>query len=195
MLLQYLPMIWALCCTADAPVLAQLADFASVSTETARTHLIAARRGASPAVDAEILLAMASVESHLRRDWVSGLACDENACARTIARRRASSAPRGLRGPFFCGVLQMRAETWEACLRLRESSLDSQYAAARAHLEMWRAGARCRRFRAPEDLTCALRGYGGNSEANLRYARRILRRAAILRSVAYANGRPTGKYE
>lgn len=142
----------------------------------ALAHARAAAAAETPEVSAELLLAMAYVESRFDPTWVSRVEGDKRRHARHPSTKPPKDWKRGT--SLFCGPLQTRALTWAACLRQRQ--LDVAYPKAVAELSAW---LRDRRVRG--DLTRALAGYGcGNHGVTTgkcnRYPRRVLWQAKRL---------------
>jgi hypothetical protein len=135
-------------------------------------HTLAAAVAATPALDVELLLGMAQIES--ARTW--------DAVSRVERGRRVTGAwpartPAG-RGPWFCGPLQAEAYRWSDCLAMRDGA---GYAAGVDELRVWLRTCR-------GDLTCALNGHGcGNLGAATgrcnHYAERVLWQARRLREL------------
>ena len=133
----------------------------------AAAHAIAAASASDPAVPAELLLAIAEVESDLDPTWVSRL---EDG-VRVTARWR-SRSPAGL-GPRFCGPLQTQAKwSWSACVAQRNLVLG--YRLGAEEIRSWLAATH-------GDLAAALRGHGcgwsGVRGVCRGYDRRVIKRA------------------
>lgn len=127
----------------------------SLDLVDAFAHAEAASRAATTHVDAELLLAIAFVESRF----------DPTATSRVEAGKRrtghypSTSAPANLdrRASLYCGPLQTFAGSWTDCVALRD--LPSAYAAGASELQQWLRDKRVR-----GDLTLALAGHGcGNA--------------------------------
>lgn len=137
----------------------------------AEAHVAAAFQASSRELPAEVLLAVAIVESDM----------DSTATSRVAGGRRRvgswpSSRPAGT-GPRFCGVMQAVAGfDWSTCLALRDLSVG--YEAGAAELRYW-----LRRSRG--DLAAALRGHAcgnaGLAGPCRAYDRRVLAEARRLR--------------
>jgi len=102
-------------------------------------------------VSPELLLAVALVESRFDPLWVSRVEGRKRKYGRYIA----TSPPKRLDATksLYCGVLQTRAKSWDACLAERD--LVVAYRAGAAELTSWLHDKRVR-----GDLTRALAGYG-----------------------------------
>lgn len=117
--------------------------------DVAYAHADAAVEAERPAVPAEVLLAIAYVESRF----------DATATSRVEGRVRRTGSypsrtpPRALRGSLYCGPLQTYAASWTQCLAMRE--LPRAYGAAVTELAQW---TRDRRVRG--NLGRALLGHG-----------------------------------
>lgn len=139
----------------------------------AHEHAFAAKAAETPKVSAELLLAMAFVESRYIRTATSRV---ENG-TRTTGVPKWSSPPRGVSGPYFCGVTQAQAGfSWKKCLELRD--IHTAYRVTAHELQLWLRACR-------GDLTCALAGYGGGYPAikagTSTYPARVLSRARAIR--------------
>lgn len=143
-------------------------------------HVLAARAAEIPEVPAMQLLYQAGEESR----W---LAPGRLVAQRTVGGRRVGGVARtlrGSRGPYFCGALQLKRRTAQACEALN-ASLSASYGGAVAHLLAWRdLCLRAGRATAADWRTCALAGYAGGNGATTnrrsrghRYAVRVLRSA------------------
>ncbi len=144
----------------------------------ALAHVHAASAVATDEVSAELLLAVAYVESRFDPHWVSRV----EGRKRIYSRYRRTTPPARLNKhqSLYCGVLQTRASSWDACVAQRE--LVVAYRAAAAELTSWLHDRRVR-----GDVSRALAGYGcGNHGIRTgkcnRYQGRVLWRATQLRS-------------
>jgi hypothetical protein len=117
----------------------------------ALAHVHAATVASTDEVSAELLLAVALVESRFDPHWVSRV----EGRRRKYGRYLASSPPKRLDATksLYCGVLQTRAKSWDACLAQRD--LVVAYRAGAAELTSWLHDKRVR-----GDVTRALAGYG-----------------------------------
>jgi hypothetical protein len=117
----------------------------------ALAHVHAASIAATDEVSAELLLAVAYVESRFDPYWVSRV----EGRKRIYGRYHAATAPKRLdkTKSIYCGVLQTRATSWDACVSQRD--LVVAYRAAAAELTSWLHDKRVR-----GDLSRALAGYG-----------------------------------
>lgn len=130
----------------------------------AAAHVDAALAAETEDLPAELLLAIAYVESRFQPDSTSR----NVAGGRRIASRWPSRhAGRGFRPNYFCGALQAKARTWARCLELRQ--VEVGYAAGTAEIMRWLARAKTVRR--------ALAGHGcGNAGLRTgcrRYASRV----------------------
>ena len=98
-----------------------------LSADEAREHAQAALAAATPGVPAELLLAVAHVESRYLPDYVSRKVRGQ----RHTGRWRLARAPHGWHGSLYCGFLQTRARSWAQCQALREPTLAYQRAVER----------------------------------------------------------------
>lgn len=147
-----------------------------LSKEQANQHATEALFAQRPGISAEILLAMAFVESRFSPSATSRV---ENG-KRTTGIPRWSTPPKGVTGPFFCGVTQAQAGfSWKRCLELQD--LRIAYSTTAEELRKWMRVCR-------NDLECALAGYGGGFPAikakTSTYPARVLSRARALRKVS-----------
>lgn len=140
----------------------------------ALAHVHAAATAATDEVPAELLLAVAYVESRFDPTWVSRVESHK----RRTSRYRSTTPPKKLdrRAFLYCGPLQTRAATWDACLAQRD--LLVAYRAGATELTSWLHDKRVR-----GDITRALAGYGcGNHGVRTgkcnRYPNRVLYQAS-----------------
>lgn len=143
----------------------------SLDPATAFQHAVAANEARSDAIEPELLLAMAYIES--RYDPTSLSRVEGN--KRRTGPWRSKVPPKAMdrRSSLFCGPLQTHARTWKQCLEQRQLAV--AYPKAVSELEDW---LRDRRVRGR--ITKALAGYGcGNHGVNTgkcnRYPERVLR--------------------
>jgi hypothetical protein len=139
-------------------------------------HARAASSAATTEISAELLLAMAYVESRFDPLGVSRIEGKK----RRLGRYPSTQPPaRWRKGTsLYCGPLQTFAATWEDCMKQR--NLDVAYATAVQEISRW---LRDRRVRG--DMTRALAGYGcGNRGVRTgkcnRYQGRVLWQAKRL---------------
>lgn len=147
-----------------------------LTRETAVTHALAAKIAEAPGVSAELLLAMAYVESRYDSRATSRVRDGE----RRTGIPKWESPPKGVTGPYFCGVTQAIAgHSWKRCLELRD--LHTAYQATAGEIKKWLGYCR-------NDITCALTGYGGGFPAikagTSTYPARVLSRARAIRKAA-----------
>src|SRR5688572_9692104 len=138
--------------------------------EEALAHAQAAVAAATPKVSAELLLAMAFIESRFDPLAVSRIEGKK----RRYGRYPSTEPPKRLRkgASLYCGPLQTFAASWDECMAQRELALAYQTGAK--EVTQW---LRNRRVRG--DMTRALAGYGcGNRGARTgkcnRYPGRVL---------------------
>jgi hypothetical protein len=128
---------------------------APMEPEVLMAHIQAAVTAAHEAehaeVTAEILLAMAFVESRFETATLSRVEHKR----RIHGRYASTQPPKNLdkNGSLYCGPLQTRARTWDECLDLRK--LDVAYRSGARELGNW-----LRDRYVHGDLTRALAGYG-----------------------------------
>lgn len=143
-----------------------------MTPEKARLHVSAAMAAETPEMPAELLLSMAYLESRY----------DPRATSRVFKGKREGgipkwkTPPKGVSGPYFCGVTQVTAGySWTRCLEFRDIRL--AYKTAVHEGIKWQKA--CRKDR--ELLRCALWGYGGGYPAIKKrtstYPARVLSRA------------------
>jgi hypothetical protein len=156
-----------------------------VDSLEAVAHVQAATAAATERVPAELLLAIAYVESRYDVTALSRIEGNK----RVHGRYPSTTAPRKLRKgtSLYCGPLQTFAKDWDECLRQRD--LKVAYATAVKELEHWLDDRRVR-----GDMTRALAGYGcGNHGVKTgkcnRYPGRVLWQARRLTSTPRARTR------
>lgn len=147
-----------------------------VSREQASQHAAEASMAQRPGISAEILLALAFVESRYSPLATSRV---ENG-KRVTGIPKWGTPPNGVAGPYFCGVTQAQAGfSWKRCQELRDIRIAYQTTAWELHKWM----RVCR-----NDITCALTGYGGGFPAirakTSTYPARVLSRARALRKLS-----------
>jgi hypothetical protein len=147
-----------------------------LAVEDVLAHAQAATEAATPQVSAELLLAVAFVESRFDPLTVSRI----EGTKRRYGHYGSNQPPAKLRrgSSLYCGPLQTFAATWDACMKQRD--LTVAYTAGAAELGSW---LRDRRVRG--DMTRALSGYGcGNRGVRTgkcnRYPGRVLWQAKRL---------------
>ncbi len=125
----------------------------TIDFDTALHHASAAVDAAEPKVPAELLLAIAYVES--RYDVTATSRVEGK--LRRIGSYPSTQPPQNLRGTLYCGPLQTFATSWTDCVGMRK--LATGYQAGRSELHQW--------FRDPRvrgNVTRALLGHGcGNA--------------------------------
>lgn len=147
----------------SARILSVFPDLGAESLQHA-SDAIAAER---PDVSAELLVAVASVESSFDPQSVSRVGADGKRVAGHWGSKRRPGS-----GPYFCGILQTEAHTWKQCLAMQDPAVG--YLVGAAELSAWLNDSRTH-----WDVTLALRGYGcgnvGMTGACAAYARKVLR--------------------
>lgn len=139
--------------------------------EGADAHVAAAIAASTPHAPAELLLAMAWVESRFDATATSFVRADGKRGGGRVKLERDAG-----RGPRFCGVMQVQAgKKWEDCLAARP--LQVGYARGAHEISSWLKATR-------GDVAAALRGYGcgwyGVRNECRRYDRRVLHVARSL---------------
>ena len=143
-------------------------------------------------IDADLLLAMAYVESRFSPYSLSRLECKNKVCKRVTGTWTGDEPPKGAHPTWYCGVLQTGGSiSWDECMSMRD--LETGYLAGAKHLVEWRNAAPCRKLHEDDRMVCALRGYNGGWAAIKNsakgYANAVLyRRQVIKKAVAnYSN--------
>lgn len=154
----------------SGPLADQLERRHGLPAAVAREHVAAARLAAGGGVSAELLLAVADVESRYHPDSVSRVHR-----GRRITGRWRATTPAG-DGPRYCGPLQAQAgRSWERCVALRD--VRRGYQAGADELREWLGWT-------GGDLAAALRGHGcgwrGVRGSCRGYDRRVLRRVETI---------------
>jgi len=133
-----------------------------LDAEQAQLHAnsaIAAAR--ETGVDADLLLAMAWVESRFSPFDLSYQLCSSGACIRRTHVWTEALPPKGAKPSWYCGVLQVGGwVSWDRCLLLR-NDIPLNYMESAKHLTQWQNDPRCNKLSSSARLTCALRGYSG----------------------------------
>ena len=130
----------------------RLSATAALDPQVALAHVQAAVAASTDQVSAELLLAMAFIESRFETHTISRI----EGKRRVHGRYTATTPPTQLNknGSMYCGPLQTRAMTWADCLAQR-TDLVLAYGAGARELTTW---LRDRHVRG--DVTLALAGYG-----------------------------------
>jgi hypothetical protein len=155
---------------------AEVGDDGSLHVAAAvEASLAASRADVTP----ELLLAVARVESRFTPVLASYAKRSGGRGTNWRSRRR----PPGSRPNYYCGVLQLRGESWGRCLR-RMDDVPGSYRRAADELVFWLDSRHCRRRPPERRLRCALLGYGGGRPLIRRwrypYPGRVLREARRL---------------
>lgn len=151
-----------------------------LSEEEAKLQTFAAVISATPDIEAELLLAMAYIESRHQPEATSRV----EGGVRVTGIPSWSSPSSRVTGPFFCGVTQAVAGlSWKRCLELRD--IMTAYSTTSKELTVWLKACR-------GQISCALTGYGGGYPAikagTSTYPNRVLHRARLLKKLV---GTPT----
>jgi hypothetical protein len=130
-LLQWQPM-FILAVFAKVELALRLAQLVpTLPYDAAYAHAAAAVEAAQPALPAELLLAIAYIESRFDPTATSRV----EGTVRRTGRYPSTTPPRALRGTLYCGPLQTYAATWTQCLAMRD--LARAYGAAARELARW----------------------------------------------------------
>src|SRR6185436_1125342 len=89
----------------------------TLDAEDAFAHVRAAHEAATDQVSAEVLLAMAFIESRFETHTISRI----EGKRRVLGRYLSTTPPKKLnkRGSMYCGPLQTRAKSWDDCMAQR----------------------------------------------------------------------------
>lgn len=150
-----------------------------LTKESSYKQARAALEASTDEIPAELLLAMAWLESRYSPDAVSRI---ENGIRRTgIPPWR--TPPRNTRS-FFCGVTQVSAgDSWSNCKRFHDVAV--AYKTTVVELNRWLSPRICN-----HNLTCALTGYSGGFPAikvGNPYASAVMRRARLIKKAMLRN--------
>jgi hypothetical protein len=162
-----------------------------VALADAYDHAAAAVEAATPQVSAELLLAIAYVESHY----------DRTATSRVEGHRRRTGSYPSTRPPgdlathasLYCGPLQTFAASWDECIALRD--LRAAYAAGIAEMEQWLHD---KRVRGRVELALAGHGCGNHGVVTGKcngYPARVFRIAKRLQPPPVVRTAPRGHAE
>jgi hypothetical protein len=157
----------------------------------ARGHVHAAMLAADELAPAEVLLAMAWVESRYTTTGVSRLECRADGCHRRTGPWPGPK-PQYFAAPYFCGYHGAKARSWAACRDLAGEGLES-YVRAADHLHAWWrfCGRDGLARRHGDRLSCAVAGYNGGV-AGARAGRTAYSVQVIYRARRLAAGWPAG---
>lgn len=142
-------------------------QWAKISDDIALTHAKAALAAeAETGIEAELLLAMAFFESRYKPNSISRVVCNDNVCERVTGQVYSRRKPTNVRGPYFCGALQVggggNTTNWNECWAFIDD-VPGTYVEAAQHLLRWEDMKPCKKLRSDRKLKCALLGYrGGN---------------------------------
>lgn len=162
-------------------VIAHLSQLTGAPVE----HSMAAHDAESSLVTAHMLLRQSYRESR----WIAAVP-GQVTVSRMEGSKRRTGVIRGrwrpvVSGPYFCGTLQLKRKTQEACRKI-DADIPASYREAVHHLMEWRAYCiNTGRGTVTNWRTCALAGYGGGVKATRmrgrawRYARTVLREAGL----------------
>jgi hypothetical protein len=165
--------------TRDPLVLAVMDLQPTLSYEQAEQHVTWARAAvAGTPFKVERILGIAQAESSFDKRSVSRLECSGDVCQRVLGPLLTWSSR--VKGPYFCGVMQVRAKhSRRECDRLR-NDIPGNYLAGVAALTFWHNHPLCRRRADKARMYCALLGYGGGKPLILlgehRYPGKVERR-------------------
>jgi len=139
-------------------------------------------------IPAEVLLAMAYVESRYSPTSFSRMMCSKGKCKRVTGEWDKPEPPEGARPTFYCGIMQVGGDVpWEQCRTLM-TDIRLNYLTGAQHLKKWMSDPRCRALKGEERMKCGLRGYGGGypgiANLEMTYPNRILSIAARIRRLA-----------
>lgn len=172
----------------DDLVHAVISEAPHMTPDTAMPQVLEAIAAETHEVPAELLLSIVYSESRYDPRATSYV-INGGRRANVPAWAWSDTPPKGVSGPYFCGVTQVSAKmSWKRCLQMRD--LKVAYAASAAQLSEWLKV--CRKHK--NKLKCALFGYGGGFPAikkqTLTYPLRVLNRARrILNEAALARDR------
>ena len=146
-----------------------------LTPEKALPHVRAALAAQTEQVPAELLLSLVYSESRYDPGATSYL-IDGKRRAHAPKWAWAKKPPKGVSGPYFCGVTQVAAKrSWKRCLEMR--NIEVAYKVAVREITSWLKA--CKKHK--NKMRCALFGYGGGYPAIKRgtstYPSRVLTRA------------------
>lgn len=146
-----------------------------------------------PDMDGESLLAgMAYRESRFTQPVVSRIQCsgsgEEQVCKRVASVWRKRTKPKGAKGTYYCGVLQVGGNiSWKRCLELIDD-VALNYQVGADHLMDWLNDSHCSKKKGEARVVCALRGNGGGYKAikagKSTYPARVLKTARYIRKLS-----------
>mgnify|MGYP000281713792 CR=1 FL=1 len=133
-----------------------------LSTKLAEKHVEWARAAVEGTeIEPDWILSIAFRESSLNPFSISRRECLIGYCVRVTGVLREPTPT--MTGPFFCGVMQTKANSWKACQSLAKDTLGA-YRAGALHLQEWLDNDACRLRDEEARWTCALTGYGGGPD-------------------------------
>lgn len=146
-----------------------------------------------PDIDGASLLAgMAYRESRFQQPVVSRMQCSgsgtEQVCKRVASVWRKRTKPKGAKGTYYCGVLQVGGSiSWKRCLELIDD-VALNYQVGADHLMDWLKDPHCAKKKGEARVVCALRGNGGGYQAikngTSTYPARVLKTARYIRKLS-----------
>lgn len=144
--------------------------------DEALPHVYAAIAVETKEIPAELLLSIAYSESRYDPNATSYLLHGKRV-ANVPRWARAAKPPKGVTGPYFCGVTQVAAKlSWKRCQEVRD--IDTAYRVAVGEVAAWLKA--CRKHK-KDRMRCALFGYGGGfpaiERATSTYPARVMKRA------------------
>lgn len=159
----------------DDLVKAVISEAPHMTQDNALPHVLEAIAVETDEVPAELLLSIVYSESRYNSGATSYV-IDGNRKAHVPTWAWASKPPKGVSGPYFCGVSQVSAKmSWKHCLEIRKD-LNLSYTKAVTIFTQWLEICRWKKDR----VRCALFGYGGVSAEKQKvstYPKRVLSRA------------------
>lgn len=140
-----------------------------IDPDDAFIHAGFAMQFETPEISRYMILSMSWHESNLIPEATTYLVKTEDPDTGEVTWPRVGgviqwkSPPAGVKGPYCCGVLQVRAKTWEGCLKLRD--LETGYREGVKVLTQWLEKCQSYGIKNPrEKMRCALLRYGGVSK-------------------------------
>lgn len=175
----------------DEPAAAEHVAAMHEAAETSGLNALVAKL--APDLDGESLLAgMAYRESRFTQPVVSRIQCsgsgEEQVCKRVASVWRKRTKPKGAKGTYYCGILQVGGSiSWKRCLELIDD-VALNYQVGADHLMEWLNDSHCSRKKGEARIICALRGNGGGYKAikaaKSTYPTRVLKTARYIRKMS-----------
>lgn len=159
----------------EALVQAVISEAPHMTRDSAMPHVLEALAAETAEIQAELLLSVVYSESRYNSGATSYM-IEGKRKAHVPRWAFSQRPPKGVSGPYFCGVAQVSAKmSWARCLQTRD--LKTSYAKAVHEIDAWLKMCRKNKNR----MRCALLGYGGGFPAIERktstYPSRVLNRA------------------